>query len=277
MYIVQCIKYIVQNLTNFSELISHILIMPSLEPDTAVLSNRSCIRSQGRFLISSVRSSFSSQELFTLQCSITGFYSATPQCTAVSPQSSKVASVSLQMKGALVQLMHQQKKCNSYDKTERTTTQWVVPTSLDILFYSGWFITKQLRAKSTPGTRSSLGVSRIATQAEEDKCQTWIHQNFYGVYGHYLKCLYHPNQKEIPLHLEGANPPILVCPKPVWRPGESKGLVHLRWSATEQSLFRLYSPPVHFVIAKSLTKFPEVSALFLKTTLLKYFPQSFLL
>ena len=133
-YIVQCIKYIVQNLTNFSELISHILIMPSLEPDTAVLSNRSCIRSQGRFLISSVRSSFSSQELFTLQCSITGFYSATPQCTAVSPQSFKVASVSLQMKGALVQLMQQQKKCNSYDKTERTTTQWVVPTSLDILF-----------------------------------------------------------------------------------------------------------------------------------------------
>ena len=32
------------HLTNFSELISHILIIPSLEPDTAVFSSRSCIR-----------------------------------------------------------------------------------------------------------------------------------------------------------------------------------------------------------------------------------------
>ena len=48
---------LLNHLTNFSELISHILIMPSLEPDTAVLSNRSCIKSWGRFVISSVRSS----------------------------------------------------------------------------------------------------------------------------------------------------------------------------------------------------------------------------
>ena len=35
-----------------------------------------------------------------------------------------------------------------------------------------------MRAKSTPGTRSSLGVSRIATQADEDKCHTWMKINF---------------------------------------------------------------------------------------------------
>ena len=47
-------------------------------------------------------------------------------------------------------------------------------SSFENFYHPDELITKQLRAKSTPGTRSSLGVSSIATQEEEDKFQTFV-------------------------------------------------------------------------------------------------------
>ena len=55
-----------KHLINLSELISHILMIPSLEPDTAVLSSRSCKRSWGKHILT-MFSSFKKRQKF-LQC-----------------------------------------------------------------------------------------------------------------------------------------------------------------------------------------------------------------
>ena len=72
-------------------------------------------------------------------------------------------------------------------------------------------LTKQLSAKSTPCTRSSLGVSRMARHRELLTSHTWTRGNvFFRVLSLHLKGLYHADQQQVVVHLEGANPALLV-------------------------------------------------------------------
>ena len=115
------------------------------------------------------------QELFTSAFPIVGSHLAH---TTVSKKSIRITTVlnycSINAtESSSHSSFNKQTRCIGYHKTEHThISRYLCCNSFMLIPKQLRLITKQLRAKSTPGTRSSLGVSRIATQVEEDKCQT---------------------------------------------------------------------------------------------------------